>query len=90
MSTNARRQSEMSISAGRRGEMSISALSQPAQPALTQTTSWAPTAKISAGVLAAAVTTLILSFWHAPSASQGAALTTVITFLIQYFVPERK
>ncbi|HKA22879.1 MAG TPA: hypothetical protein VKN18_31705 [Blastocatellia bacterium] len=62
----------------------------PVQPTSTATTSWAPTAKVSVGVLAAAISTLILSFWHAPTASQGAALTTVITFVIQYWVPDSK
>ena len=60
------------------------------QPTSTAITSWAPTAKVSVGVLAAAISTLILSFWHAPTASQGAALTTVITFVIQYWVPDSK
>ena len=57
--------------------------------------SWAPTAKVSAGILAASVTSLVLSFWtqltgHDMTPPQAAAFTTVITFLIQYFVPERK
>ena len=57
--------------------------------------SWAPTAKVCAGILAASVTSLLLPFWtpltgHDMSASQAAAFTTVITFVIQYFVPERK
>ena len=60
------------------------------QPTSTAITSWAPTAKVSVGVLAAAISTLILSFWHTPTASQGAALTTVITFVIQYWVPDSK
>ena len=69
--------------------MSTSAISLD-RPNASQTTSWTPTAKVSVGVLAAAVTTLILSFWHAASATQGAALTTVITFVIQYLVPDQK
>jgi hypothetical protein len=61
----------------------------PAQP-----TSWAPTAKISAGALAAAATTLILFFmkeagWQDLSAELGAAMTSLLTFAIQYFVPDR-
>ena len=57
--------------------------------------SWAPTAKVSAGILAASVTSLVLPFWtpltgHDLTAPQAAAFTTVITFMIQYFVPERK
>jgi hypothetical protein len=52
----------------------------------------APSAKVSVGVLAAAVTTLLFTI---PSlkihfdASQGAAMTTLLTFLIQYVVPDR-
>jgi hypothetical protein len=43
-------------------------------PALPNSTGWgAPTAKVSVGLLAAA----------------GAAITTVLTFVIQYLVPER-
>ncbi|HEU4386793.1 MAG TPA: hypothetical protein VFV34_03280 [Blastocatellia bacterium] len=52
-------------------------------------TTWAPTAKVSAGVLAAAATTLLLSFWKGLEAPQAAAVTTIITFAIQYLVPER-
>ena len=56
--------------------------------------SWAPTAKVSAGVLAAAGSTLLMSFFknHSGvdiSAADGAALTTVFTFITQYLVPER-
>ena len=59
------------------------------------TTSWAPTAKVSAGILAASLTTLLLPFWKKLTgfdlaASEGAALTTMITFAIQYMVPERR
>lgn len=59
------------------------------------TTSWAPTAKVSAGVLAAGLVTLLIPFWSKITgselpAAQGAALTTVITFIVQYLVPERK
>ncbi len=61
----------------------------------TSKTSWAPTAKVSAGILAASVTTLLLPVWTGltkvdVSAPQAAALTTLITFVIQYWVPERK
>ena len=66
----------------------VSASSIPVIP-VTQT-NWAPTAKVSAGILAASVTSLVLSFWTQLSAPQAAALTTVITFVIQYLVPERK
>ena len=58
------------------------------------TTNWAPTAKVSAGILAASLTTLLLPFWKKLNldldATQAAALTTMITFVIQYLVPERK
>lgn len=55
-------------------------------------TSWAPTAKVSAGILAGAVTVLIVQFvpgaekWPAAVAT---AITQVVTFLVQYMVPER-
>ena len=66
-----------------------------AQPAAQAATSWAPTAKVSAGVLAASVTPLLLLLFKKMtgsdlSASQGAAVTTIVTFIIQYLVPERK
>lgn len=56
-------------------------------------TSWAPTAKVSVGVLAASLVTLLmpkLKQWGLDSTSASAALTTVVTFVIQYLVPERK
>lgn len=57
------------------------------------TTSWAPTAKVSAGVLASAVTILIIQF--APHANTwtpavAGAITQIVTFIVQYMVPERK
>ena len=59
-----------------------------------QKTSWAPTAKVSVGVLAAAIVTLLMPWlkqWMGSDpAPAGAALTTVVTFVIQYLVPERK
>ena len=82
-----------------------SAASAPTLPSLPSTSpalalpvtqsGWAPTAKVSAGILAASVTSLILPFWaqltgHDFTAPQAAAFTTVITFVIQYWVPERK
>jgi hypothetical protein len=56
---------------------------------------WAPTAKVSVGILAASITTLLLPFWkkltHSDlDATQATAITTLITFTIQYWVPERK
>jgi len=58
-----------------------------------QTSSWAPTAKVSAGILASAVTVLVFQF--VPHASTwtpavAAAITQVVTFVVQYWVPERK
>ena len=62
------------------------------QPA--STTNWAPTAKVSVGILAASMTTLLLPLLGQahinPDPAQAAALTTLITFVIQYMVPERK
>jgi hypothetical protein len=55
-------------------------------------TSWAPTAKVSAGVLAGAVTILIVQFVPGAESWKPAvatALTQVITFVVQYMVPER-
>ena len=60
---------------------------------------WAPTAKVSAGVLAGAATILITAFlsphWRTwtqqdMTPAVGAALTNILTFAIQYFVPDRK
>ena len=58
------------------------------------TTNWAPTAKVSVGILAASMTTLLLPLLGKahinPDPAQAAALTTLITFVIQYMVPERR
>lgn len=59
------------------------------------TTNWAPTAKVSVGILAASLTTLLLPLWTKVTKTnldgpQAAAVTTMITFVIQYLVPERK
>ncbi|HYL39302.1 MAG TPA: hypothetical protein VEV17_25510 [Bryobacteraceae bacterium] len=62
------------------------------------TTSWAPTAKVSAGMLAGSATTLLAVFlkpWFAKNNYQftpeiTTALTAMITFVVQYIVPERK
>jgi hypothetical protein len=60
-----------------------------------QAKNWAPTAKVGTGVLAASVTTLVFSLWKSKtgsdlgSAETAAAFTTLITFVIQYLVPER-
>ena len=56
---------------------------------------WAPTAKVSVGILAASITTLLLPLFKKLTnsdleATQATALTTLISFTIQYLVPERK
>jgi hypothetical protein len=67
----------------------------PALPSTTATTtSWAPTAKVSAGMLAGSISVLILIFVKpsllVQSPEVGAAMTTIITFIVQYMVPERQ
>lgn len=57
-------------------------------------TSWAPTAKVSVGVLAGAVTLLIVRFIEhyshaAVSAETSSAITSILTFVVQYMTPER-
>jgi putative flippase GtrA len=60
---------------------------------------WAPTAKVSAGVLAGAATILITAFLgpHWKSWTQQdmtpaivTAITTIVTFAIQYWIPDRR
>jgi hypothetical protein len=60
---------------------------------------WAPTAKVSAGVLAGAATILIIAFlgphwknWTQQDMTPGvgAAITNILTFAIQYWVPDRR
>jgi hypothetical protein len=60
---------------------------------------WAPTAKVSAGVLAGAATILITAFlaphwksWTQQDLTPGVitAITTIVTFAIQYCVPDRR
>ena len=60
---------------------------------------WAPTAKVSAGVLAGAATILISAFlsphwknWTQQDMTPaiGAAIANILTFAIQYWVPDRK
>ncbi|HMG35828.1 MAG TPA: hypothetical protein VKM94_17975 [Blastocatellia bacterium] len=53
-------------------------------------TDWAPTAKVGVGALAAAITTLIIAFWKSATAAEAAAITTLITFAVQYLIPDRK
>ena len=71
------------------------------QPGLSVTspTNWAPTAKVSVGVLAGAISILICGFltphWKTWTGGEltpaiGAAVTNVLTFLVQYLMPERK
>ena len=68
-------------------------------PASERKTNWIPTRKVGTGALAGAVTTVVLAFLGAylkdgsgaaNSASISAAITTIITFGIQYWVPENK
>jgi len=72
----------------------MAAQNQTLQPAAP--TSWAPTAKVSVGALAGAATTLVLVILRANNVKGietpeiGAAITSLITFVIQYWVPERK
>ena len=60
--------------------------------------SWAPTAKVSAGMLAGAATILISSIlgphwkdWTQQEMTPAvvAAMTNILTFAVQYWVPER-
>ena len=65
----------------------------------TQKTNWTPTAKVSVGVLAGAVT-MILTAILAPhwknwtsqemTPAVGGAITSIITFIIQYWVPDNR
>jgi hypothetical protein len=63
----------------------------------TKPTSWAPTAKVSAGALAGSVTMIATPLMTALfkkvgleySPQVGVALTSIITFIVQYMVPER-
>jgi hypothetical protein len=68
-------------------------------PASAAATNWTPTTKVGAGVVAASATALFLPLlsplWKKLtggdlSAAEGAAFTTVITFVIQYLIPERR
>jgi hypothetical protein len=62
-------------------------------PQSGSTINWAPTAKVSVGILAASLTTLLLPILGqvhiTVQPAQAAALTTLVTFVIQYMVPER-
>jgi len=62
----------------------------------TEQSNWSPTAKVSVGALAGAATTMLLVALRAngvkaiESPEVGAAITTLLTFAIQYVVPDRK
>ena len=64
------------------------------KPEPTPTTNWAPSAKVSVGILEASVTALLLPLLKQANINldptQAAALTTLVTFVIQYMVPERR
>ena len=74
----------------------MAAGTQPLPGPTAAPTSWAPTAKVSAGALGGAATTLLLVMLKANNVQAidtpevGAAITAILTFLIQYWVPERK
>ncbi|HXC68513.1 MAG TPA: hypothetical protein VN644_01000 [Pyrinomonadaceae bacterium] len=72
----------------------MSATTQTLSQTMGSTTNWAPTAKVSVGILAASLTTLLLPLLSKanvnPDPAQAAALTTLITFAIQYMVPDRR
>ena len=69
-------------------------------PASTQRkTNWVPTRKVGTGALAGAVTVLVMTFvgphlkdWAAGANPEtiSAAITSIATFVIQYWVPENK
>jgi hypothetical protein len=61
----------------------------------TTTRNWTPTAKVSVGILAASIVTLLLPLWKKLTntdleATQATAITTLITFGIQYLTPEHR
>ena len=72
------------------------AIAQPgsAMAQAAPTTSWAPTAKVAVGALAGAVTLIVVQvmghYGLRLSPEAGGAITTVITFAIQYMTPERR
>jgi hypothetical protein len=60
---------------------------------------WAPTAKVSAGVLAGAATIILTAFlgphWRGwtqedMTPTVVTSITTIVTFMIQYLVPDRR
>jgi len=72
---------------------------QPLQSLISSKTDWTPTVKVGVGALAGGLTVLIMTFlgppwerWYhqAIPATFGAAITNILTFVIQYWVPDRK
>jgi hypothetical protein len=56
-------------------------------------TNWAPTAKVSVGLLAGSMAALLLPLWKKlglESPEAIASITTILTFMLQYLVPERE
>jgi hypothetical protein len=66
---------------------------QPAAPAASATR-WAPTTKVAVGALAGSFTIIIVQvlqhYGFQISAEAGGAITTLVTFVIQYFTPEQR
>jgi hypothetical protein len=63
--------------------------------AKTRYDDWAPTTKVSAGALGGAATILLTAFlahWTQKDMAPAVvtAITTIVTFLIQYLVPDRR
>src|SRR5689334_5553326 len=65
----------------------------------TEKTNWTPTAKVSVGVLAGAVTMILTTFlaphwknWTSQEMTPAVsgAFTSIITFIIQYWVPDNR
>jgi len=89
---------------GPKGDKDMSAIAQPIAVQLKARQrkayeNWAPTAKVSAGVLAGAATILITAFlaphwktWTQQDMTPAVvtAITTIVTFAIQYWVPDRR
>jgi hypothetical protein len=77
----------------RRFIMASTAIAPEASKLADPAASWAPTAKVSAGLLASSVTILIVQFVpHANAWTPAAmgAITQIVTFIVQYVVPEKK
>ena len=72
---------------------------QPPQSPTSSKSDWSPTSKVGVGALAGGLTVLIMTFMGPPwerwyhqaiPATVGAAITNILTFAIQYWVPDRK